>query len=213
MLDWRSEQLWKWQLSVSISALVSALGLGPDRAAAEKAWDNDQRQLHFKTALDAGNKDPARSAAANRVRDALLLGEGTAQTQLPLQEEVDFGLKQIALSSASPLSDDCALLGLAPYLDNIRTSTLNLSRALGNPSALLSNNPSPSNTSGLKRRRRALEVCHHACDHIYSQILWLMDHLPSPTDRDRLSALALPLAKLLADYPRPPKTPKPTPIP
>jgi hypothetical protein len=195
LLEMNPPRAWKHLLVISIATLVDALGLGPDRLAADQAFDTSQRQLHHKTALDADDPDPEIRAAAQRVRAALLLGQGTAQTNLSFQEEVDFGLKQLALASRPPLKDDCDRLQLAPLLARIEAATFTLARAIGRP---LGQPPQPDAPRSV-RIRSALSTCASTCRTILNEID-LFTRLSSPNDQRILAALRAPLDALLSRY-------------
>ena len=69
--------------------------------------------------------------AAGRIRTALLDGAGTSQTQLDLDKEYDFGMKQVRLAEEKSLAADLKLTGLASMLDRIQEATVALGVGTG----------------------------------------------------------------------------------
>ena len=137
----------------------------------DRAWDASERRVNSQIAVHEDSEDPARAAAAARLRAALLSGAGSAQTVLSWEQEVDFGRKQVELASQAPLSDDVALLELQPFIDDISEKTEALSNVLrqeGSSSAPRSN-----------RIREALVGCRQSFNRVHDDLLWHQEHVPS----------------------------------
>lgn len=111
-------------------ALLAALGSASDALTKlDAAWDVAQRRF-VRRIEDAEEGDEQERAAAARLRNALLLGGGLAQTRLPFREEVTFGEKQVALARREPLHTDIKTLELSPLVDEIRARTAALAEGL-----------------------------------------------------------------------------------
>lgn len=203
LLTLSGPQLWKWTLLTSIHALLVAFGFGPDRAAADRAWDDTQRKLHFTVALALLSADADLRAAAERVRDHFLLGDGLAQTNLTYQAEVDFGFKQVALGRGDTFRDDLTRLNVTPLIDEIASTTLTLAQAIGHTAG-------QGTGRALTKRegqRRTMAACQRACNTVLTHIDLLLAQSPSPDDQKHLEALRLPLTALLDRYPKSATTP------
>jgi hypothetical protein len=198
LLEMNGPQLWKWMQLYAIHSLLMAFGFGPDRAAADSAWDDTQRKLHLTTALALLSADIDLRAAAQRVRDHLLLGDGLGQTQLAYQAEVDFGFRQLKLARSDAFSADIQRLGLTDVIAEVEATTRTLASAIGHAGG----DQSSGTTTQRERERHALHACQSACNTVLGDIDHLLAQSPSPTDQQRLLALRLPLATLLDRYPK-----------
>lgn len=183
---------WKVRILWSISALMSALDLiDPKKVAALDAdFDTAQRRLEKKATLDLTDTDPAISEAAQRVV-SLLLPDGLAQNKLPYDQEVDFGLKQVAIAREK-LTAEVSRLGLQPFMEHIERATKNLAEAIG---------LSPNTTRDAAKSRRIYEATRATqrdFKAVLADILWHVDYAPTAADREALLALAKPLQIALA---------------
>lgn len=190
---------WKVRLMWAISAVVTSLGLTSTQEVrrAEGEWDSAQQRLHLKTDFDALDRDPAIREAAQRVRAALLLGDGLAQTNLPWAEEVEFGLTQLRLAGEPTLAPDITALKLQPLLDDIRATTAALAAAL---------NINPDKNRDAARSvqaRRALSECRRAFRDVLEDLDWHVSVQPTPQDAADLERLRAPLVALHARYSAP----------
>lgn len=190
------EVVWKVRLVWAISAVVTSLGLASakDVLKVERAWDNAQHRLHLKTDFDARDRDPSTREAAQRVRAALLLGDGVDQNNLSWSEEVEFGLKQLRLASEAKLAADVTALELQPLLDDIRAATDALARAL---------QISPDKNRDAARSvqaRRALSDCRRTFRAVLEDLDWLISVQTSAQDAADLERLRAPLIALHARY-------------
>jgi hypothetical protein len=208
--------LWKLRASWAIATLRHALGAGSailDQLDAD--WDSVQRKLNFTLGSAGEDEDPDKRDAAERLRGALLLGNGIAQTKLGWEEEVDFGRQQVTLTKEGPLADDAKLIGLQPILKAVEKTTEALASGLGR-------SPEQKRVGTRAARvREALAGCSAAFNTIHNQITWFLDHTEDGPTRTRLSQLLAPLQALLERYPSkggatnsdPAPEPEPTPAP
>lgn len=197
-LDLTGPQLWKWTLLASLQSLLVAFGFGPDRANADRAWDDAQRKLHFTVALALLSADAALVAAAQRVQAHLLLGDGLAQINLAYQAEVDFGFKQVALGRSDALRDDLKRLNASPLLDEVESTTFALAKAIGHTTGQGAG-PSPTQWQA---QQRAMVACQRTCNTVLTHIDLLLKQPLRVEDHKRLTALRQPLTDLLDRYPR-----------
>jgi hypothetical protein len=188
--------LWKLRATWAIATLQDALGTGSavlDQLDVD--WDSVQRKLHFTLGSAGEDKDESRREAAERLRDALLLGNGTAQTILGWDEEVDFGRQQVALTSKGPLAEDAKKVGLLPILKEVDETTEALAHGLGR-------GPERKRAgSRATRVREALAVCAAAFNGIHNEMLWFLDHTKDGEARALLEQMLLPFQSLLDRYP------------
>lgn len=188
----------KLQLHESCQALIGVAALEGETLALrlDREWDAIQRELDAELAVHAARRrDPARQAAALRCRKALLAGRGTAQTQLTLEKEVDWGRNQAALVSKAPLSDDFALLGLASLVSEIASKTEELAAALG-----MSKPEAPLATRSARVRELLLR-CVRAANLVVDELEFFLDlsSLREP-ERQQVEALLAPLLQIAARY-------------
>lgn len=194
--------IWKLQASWAIRELLRAMGTASvdDLLTLDEEWDSSQRALNLALLAETEHRDPDRRAGAQRLREALLLGNGTAQTQLSYDREVDFGRAQAELAGKPPLSADVAAAGLLPLLTRIHEATEALAKGLGR---------GPGSTRPLSRARwirQAQFGCSAAFNVIHAQIDWALAHASGDEERQQLQALRGPLLALLERYPRTART-------
>lgn len=196
--------LWKARLLWSIAALSACLGIVDHEKVKQtkKMWKNAQQRLHHKTEFDARDSDPAINEAAQRVRGALLLGNGLAQTQLSLEEAIDFAHKQLELSQGELLSQDINDLKLQPLIDDIRTTTAQLTAALG-----ITSGKNRDAARSLKIRQ-ALSECRATFRAVLDDLNWLLSCELSHEEAKRLQTLRAPLVALHERYLQPDVKPK-----
>lgn len=191
-------QVWKLRAYWTIEALKEALGISSNALDPLDAdWDRHQRRLNFTLGAAAEDPDPAKSAAAERLRAALLLGNGTAQTNLGYDGEVDFGRQQFALTTQGPLASDSQLLGIGGLIQQISQATEALANGLGRSAG------DKRSAGRATRIREALSACTGAFNAIYDEITWFLEHTEPGPAHDQLAALRAPFAALLDRYPPP----------
>ena len=194
--------VWKIRLRWGIANVIAVLG-APALAKLDEAWDSSQRRLFHRIAIGVDSESPAIRAAADRLRDQLLTGTGIAQTQLSCDDEVDFGLRQIALTQeGGPLAADAKKAKITDALADVQKTTEALATALGRSGGEKRKAPS-------KRMRDALSACVSAFNGVHDQIMWFLAQASPGAERDQLMALVEPLEALLARTENPPATPTP----
>ena len=185
---------WKLSGTWGIRSLVKAMSVG-NTAELDQEWDSAQRSFAAGVASEEDHQDAAHRAAAGRIRTSLLDGAGTSQTQLDLDKEYDFGMKQLRLAEEKSLAADLKLTGLAPKLVRIREATVALGEGTGRGPG---KNRAPSRSL---RIRDALQECSAAFNRIHDELVWAIDHTASGPDRDKLEKMLEPFQALLDRYP------------
>jgi hypothetical protein len=191
------EVTWKLRLTWALRDLDDALGISADKLKQyDDEWDASQRALSHYLASEAEHKDPARRAAAGRLRGTLLEGAGTEQTTWGFEAEVDFGYQQIARARKEPLVQDAQLIGLDSYLTRVEEATNALGKALGR-------DPGGKRTmSPAKRLRDAVATCSTAFNAVHEDLDWIVEHTPAGQQLDTLQAMHAPFLALLERYPK-----------
>lgn len=194
--------VWKLRATWGIRALTRAMGTATadDLIMLDAEWDSSQRALNLALLTAAEHRDPEPRAAAERVRTALLMGGGTAQTQLSYEKEVDFGYAQLDLAGKAPLAADVKTTGLRGHLDRIREATDALAVGLGRTGG------QRRTMSRARRIRDALAACSGAFNAIHDELGWILEHTAAGKDREPLAALHAPFLALLDRYPPRAKT-------
>jgi hypothetical protein len=207
---------WKLRLRFGLGALIAALG-AQSIGELDAAWDSAQRRLFHKIGAARDDKNPAIRAAGDRLAAGLLAGSGTFQTTYDIDAEVDFGRKQVRLTSpdGGPLAADVKKAGLESVLADIHQATEELAKAVDRQGGKKRKAPS-------KVLRNALGQCVSAFNAVHENLLWYIEQSPAGPDRDKLSALLAPLDALLerhtpavatAATPESPQEPAPAPAP
>lgn len=192
---------WKLRASWAIAVLRDALGASPEvLAGLDARWDASQRKLFHVLGAAESDHSKAIQDAAKRLKGALLSGNGTEQTTLSYDEEVDYGRNQIALMSSGPLVADVTLLNLAGMRDQINQDTEALAQGIGRGPG---EKRAPSRS---KRIRAAVGSCAAAFNGIHGELTWMIDHTPPGAVRTQLEAMLAPFQALLLRYPAPTAT-------
>jgi hypothetical protein len=188
---------WKLRALWGIGRLNEAIGGSPTEVLQklDAEWDSSQRALNLFLGAAVEHPDQAHREAGLRLRKALLSGEGTAQTILSLDAEVDFGRHQMMITATKPLADDVKKVGIAAHLKRIGEATEALATGIGR-SPGQSRAAAPS-----KRLREAMAGCTTAFNAIHDELSWLIEHTPAGDDRAHLEALHAPFLALLDRYP------------
>jgi hypothetical protein len=179
----------KARLTEALGILREAVGAEDRAVELDQAWDRLQRRLDGMLTADTYHDDPARQAAAQRLRKRLTLGSGTGQTGLSFHAEVDFGNRQCLLV-AQECAADVALLGYAPLFAAIDAAT----RALGE---VLGRNDGAGRVVRSERLRDALSGCVTAFNLTLAELDEALARLPEGPVRTRYVALQAPLRALL----------------
>jgi hypothetical protein len=195
LIDAPSPTQWKVRLLQALDALEQSVGQGNGNKLLDDEWDRCQKRLDLRSNFDLADPLPARRAAADRVRQALLAGNGTAQTSLDYDKEVDFGEKQALLAGKQPLAADIKLLGYESLLADIARATQDLAQGIGRTDG----RGRPLARSA--RIRDAQIGAVNAFNSVHDAIVWLRNQPSSPAARQRLDALFTPLQGLLDRYP------------
>lgn len=192
--------VWKVRLRGGIAGVLAALG-ATSLVELDAAWDATQRRLFHRIAVAVDDPDRAVRAAADRLTKQLLAGTGTGQTIFDLDDEVDFGRQQVALTQKDGLlAADAAKLKLGDVLADVAKTTEALAKGLGR-------------ATGSKRRapsrvlREAVAECAGAFNGVHGDLAWFLSKTPPGADRDRLAALAAPLEALLSRHAQPAAAP------
>lgn len=206
--------LLKMRLTKKLNALVSALNI--DSSALIKLdffWDTTQRRLKRRIDDGADDPDPNRKEAARRLTNALLLGDGLAQTKLSLREEVNHGRKQLAQlrapkeagASTPSLSEDAELLELKRVIEEIEKSTSALEEELKRIP------DDANNTSRFARVRLAFAECTELLQHADAELEAQLEAASQPETRERLTTLLHSLRALIPEKKAEPKPKEETP--
>lgn len=195
-LDASHPVVWKLRIVWAIAALKDALGTTTvDKLDA--AWDAGQRRLFHQLATHADDKDAEVREAAGRLKAQLLDGDGTGQTILGYDEEVDFGRKQLELVKDGQGAADVKKLKLGDTMQDIKETTEALANGIGRKAG------GKRTAAPSTRQREALAVCTAAFNGVHDDIAWFIEHTPNGPDRDKLSALQAPFEALLQRNPPP----------
>lgn len=189
----------KVRLTEALGLLRQAVGAEDRAVELDQAWDRLQRRLDGMLTADTYHDDPDRQAAAQRLRKLLTLGNGTGQTGLSFQAEVDFGNRQ-ALLVGHECAADVALLGYGPLFVSIDAAT----RALA---AVLGRNDGSGRAVRSERLRDALSRCVTAFNLTLAELDEGLARLPDGPVRARYAALQAPLRALLDRTPAATATP------
>lgn len=180
-------------LTVPYSAVSHILGGVPSSALqlfTIPRQTNIPTGLIFAIVVDSDNH--ATRAATDRLRNQMLTGSGTGQTQLSCDHQVDLGRHQIALTQeAGPLSADAKKLKLGDVLQNVQKTTDALAQTLGRTIGEKRHAPS-------KQIRTAIAECVSVFNAVHNDLEWFVAKTSPGPDRDRFVALLEPLEQLLA---------------
>jgi hypothetical protein len=192
VLDAPRPVTWKLRATWAIQVLRDAVGVSAEvLEQLDVDWDSLQRKLHYSIAIAEEARDPAIREAAARLRGALLLGNGTGQTVLGWEEEVDFGRQQIELTTRGPLAEDAKKISLTPLLEAIHGSTEALARGLGR-------GPGQRRAAARTTRiREAMTGCVTAFNGIHDELLWFLANTHAGETRGYLEQLLAPFQALL----------------
>jgi hypothetical protein len=94
-------------------------------------WDDIQRMFAFLINRERRSRDPKRREAAELLHQAMLSGQGTAQTSMTYADEVTFGTKQVELAKQPLYQDALSLLNLQDHIPQIAATTAALKDAIG----------------------------------------------------------------------------------
>jgi len=198
---------WKLRATWSIATLRDALGASPEvLAKLDVSWDSTQRKLYYAIGGAMEDESPEVRTAATRLKGALLSGNGTAQTALSYDDEVDFGRHQVELMMHGALAEDTTTVGLTALRDRIHETTEALAQGIGRAPG------EPRTMARSKRIRAAAAACASHFNGIHNEIAWLLASTPPGSARTQLERMLAPFQALLERYPAPAGAPAPTPV-
>ena len=198
----------KLRLQKRVDAVISALRTDSGELGRLDAfWDITQRKLNRRIDEGAESPDEPTRAAAARLSAALLLGNGLAQTLLPYEDEVNFGLKQLALLRApkedkaqTSLGEDAALLDLEKVIQEVEQRTKDLAAGLERVPA------EATDTSRYNRIKLAVSDCIETLNHAHTA---LVEQIEGTSNAQTKATLQVLLDSLLSLIPtRPLKKPE-----
>lgn len=173
-----------------VEALSAALnGTFEGAVPADVDWDKAQTQLARRLAVEEISDDAARVDAAKVLQRDLLSGRGTAQTQLPFDEEVAFGVRQRELAAQEPYKAHITLLGLSDQIERIKQTTIALDTALKAGKAAGSTSRAARVKASLTTARETIQWAHRSLDQLAKKA-------HSKPDRERAAALLAPFTQL-----------------
>ena len=199
---------WKLRATWSIATLRDALGASPEvLAGLDVSWDSTQRKLYYVLGGAMEDESPEVRTAATRLKGALLSGNGTGQTALSYDDEVDFGRHQVELMTHGALAEDTTTVGLTTLRDRIHETTEALAQGIGRA-------PGEQRTMARSKRiRAATAACASHFNGIHNEIAWLLASTPPGSARTQLERMLAPFQALLERYPAPVDAPAPAPAP
>ena len=156
--------VWRAQLTWSVEDMAAALNAQSNNDVLDIAWDRSQRRLDGQVTADENHDDPARSAAAARIRKGFLVGRGTEQTTWTLDREVDLGRAQVKRAVSDEYKSDVALLGYGPIFAEVHKTTEALARSIGRGDEATKGTPRHA------RRRAAFGNCVTAFNLVFGQM-------------------------------------------
>lgn len=188
----------KLLLRGSIGRLLVALG-ATSLIELDAAWDSSERRLFHRIAEARDSEDPSVRSAADRLAAGLLPPSGgTEHTNYDLDSEVDFGQKQIALTSeGGPLHADMKKTKLESALADVKKTTEALAKGVGR-------------LVGEKRKSRSVKVrealsdCVTSFNAVHETLHQLASNTPKGPGRDQITSLLEPLDQLLSRHVRGP---------
>ncbi len=181
----------KLRMKWGIAALVQATEGSGTAKSYDRTWDTLQKQLNALLMASAASMEPAKHEAAKRLQQSLLLGGGEGQTKLRYQQEVDFGRKQVLMTSQGQGAADMTLLGLGVLLASIDAATDSLAEAIGH---------GDYGHAPHRRRIAATSACGAAFASAAQLLAWIAAH-GTAEDRELAMDLRGPLVELVARYP------------
>jgi hypothetical protein len=173
----------------------------------EIQWGDEQRQFNAYLQAVAARKDPAQRAAGQRLIALFLLGNGTAQTKLGYEKEVEWGTHQVQLLQQPEVAADVALCGAESHLVDIGRITDEFAAALGlRPGS--TREPSPT-----VRLRDALAEARATYSAAHGVFTWIVANESNPTGIARARAVLDLIDALVARNPAKIADKRPPPVP
>lgn len=177
----------KLRLRWAIATLLQAIEVAGDANECDRHWDTLQQQLATILSARTASNDHAKRSAAQRLQVALLHRFGIGQTKVPFRQEIEHGREQIRHVSEGQGASDVALLGLVPLMLDIAAATEALATAIGDTS---------SKESAQDRKVSARAACAATFASAAYWLSWIAEYGSERADRERASALLVPLEQL-----------------
>ena len=182
----------------------------------DSRWDSPQRKLASRVREAESDEDVRLNNAADRLRPALLRGQGTAQTQLPYEEEVKFGKMQVGLARAPKkegqttptIAEDLETIGATSLIADIEARTQEFEAGLAQVP------PEARGTSRFARIKLATSDLIDELNHSHDELQRQIDAASSPETKDRLVKLLavfqalIPAPQAVVSLPTPPEAPE-----
>jgi hypothetical protein len=198
------------------TALLQAISVSSEELSTlDSRWDSPQRKLSSRIREAESDEDQALNDAAARLRTALLKGQGTAQTQLPYEEEIKFGKMQVGLARAPKkegqttptIAEDLETIGATPLIADIEKRTQEFEAALAQVP------PEARNASRSARIKLATTDLVDELSHSHDELQRQIEAANAPETKDRLTKLLAVLQNLIPAPPSSvviPATPEPS---
>jgi hypothetical protein len=175
-----------------LDTLMGVHGVTDNAKKADKLWDNAQRRLRSLIEMWAAHHDALKCEAAARLRKALLLGAGTAQTMLGYHQEVDFARQQLKTVSTTQTAADIALLGLGVAIDDIREATDALADAISY---------GQTSSRPFEQRQMAMTNCIATFESVTQTLTQIADNKGLEAQSILAAKLRVPFEALIKRYP------------
>ncbi len=191
----------KLQLMSVLLAMRRLLHPRPEDAAEvfDQAWDRVQRAYNADITALENHKDPQTRTDGSTLRAASLKGQGTGQTTMRYEAEVQWGLAQVEKANEESLKAIIDRHNLQARIDEIEATTRALAQAIGWDLA------SHTRLRRALQKRFALQRCAQVCVSVHNHLQNTLDLLPSLSpEAHNLRSLLAPLQKLQADRPASP---------
>lgn len=196
-LDAPAVTYWKCLLIAGIDDLVVAQEAANDVSEYDTPWDQAERRFVFAVQLKTVDRDPSVARDALAVQAALCPGGGTGMTTLGYDQEVDYARNQLSIAARPAMAKRLKRLKLDDEIEDIRTCTENLARAIGRSG----DEDSTAHVARSKRVRQATRACAAAFNHVYDALSLARGRAGDTTRRAHIEALVAPLERLLERRP------------
>lgn len=188
----------KMQLMSALLAMRRLLHPRPEDAAEvfDQEWDRVQRAYNADITALENHKDPQTRADGAFLRAASLKGQGTGQTSLRYEAEVQWGLAQVEKANDESLKPIIDRHNLQARIDEIEATTRALAESIGWDLT------SHTRLRPALQKRVALQRCARICVNIHNHLQAAADLLPSLSpEAQHIHALLAPLQKLHDERP------------
>lgn len=191
-------QLSKVELMWALLRMRRILNPKPEDAAEifDQDWDRVQRLYNADITALENDKDPQTRADGAFLRSVSLKGQGTAQTRMRYEAEVQWGFSQVEKADEEAVRILIDRHNLQARIDEIEATTRALAESIG------WDLDTHKRLSPSVQKRVALQRCARVCLHVHSQLQMVADLLPSSShEAQHIRALLVPLQKLQNERP------------